>query len=106
MLQFSVTYRIYHLRLDLSTVKKGSLASGLSGRSFMRRLMDAVRVKVGFCDEYGAGVYWKMPADLVPPTPAPSEAKGQLPRSGTFAARNAPPKVRFVTKIKAIIKYE
>ena len=59
--------------------------------------VDAVRVKVGFCDEYGAGVYWKMPADLVPPTPAPSEAKGEFfrnPPSGRekkFSLSPAPP---------------
>ena len=36
---------------------------------------------------YGGQGIKEISADLVPPTPAPSEAKGQLPRSGTFAAR-------------------
>ena len=39
-------------QLDLATVRQGSIATGLSGRSFMRRLMDGLRRKVGFC---GAG---------------------------------------------------
>ena len=59
--------------------------------------MDAVRGKVAALSRqslgilrrsgsYGGQGILKIPADLVPPTPAPSEAKGQLLRSGTFAA--------------------
>ena len=41
----------------------GSAPTGLSGRSFMRRVMDGLRRKVVFCNEYATGVYWKMPVN-------------------------------------------
>ena len=36
----------------------GLFSIGLSGRSFMRRPVDAACDNVVFCNEYGAGVYY------------------------------------------------
>ena len=49
--------------------------------------MDAVRVKVGFCDEYATGVYYVLDC-------CGAGARREI-------ARNAPPQVRFFTENKS-----
>ena len=50
------------------------------------QMVDAACDKVGFCDEYGAGVYYVLDC-------SGAGARREIDR-------NAPPQVRFVTKIK------
>ncbi len=49
----------YHPRSDLSTGNCGADATGLSGRSFMRSLMDGLRRKIGFCDDPPSLKLWR-----------------------------------------------
>ena len=86
-MNISVMYKIYHRSCDFSTRLHGSAPTGLSGRSFMRRLMDAVRGKVDVKSRqslgilrrsvsYGGQGILKTPADLVATPPCAQRSEG------------------------------